>query len=347
MASINKLKTKATDPTDAVFGIDLDNKVFKIALSEGPHWIVAGQSGSGKSVYVHNLLISMMSHALPEELNLMMIDPKQVEFTKYTGLPHVVVDPVTDMGDAYGILAYLVEVMEDRYNKLKNIGVSKISEYNEWVQDIDGNIARMIERNEKDRARDPSVQPISEEFIEEMRNFESMPYLVCVIDEYADMVMQDETNENEDLIVRLAQKARAAGITLLIATQRPSADIISPTIKSNVPARIGLKTTDATNSQIVIDETGLESLNGMGDSIIKKTDGTMTRVQGVYITNPEMDNIFDYLKENYPPAKKIDYKQFVIDRGKAEWVADYDDDVPYTERHIQKPKRKSAFGGFG
>lgn len=286
------LNTKAYDPTDAVFGKDLEGNTFHTPLSKGPHWIVAGQSGSGKSVYMNSILCSLMYHSTPEELIIMAIDPKQVEFGNYTGLPFVPVPPVTNMGDAYGLLAYLVWLMDERYNDLKVLGVKNIEEYNEIVRyneedltkaidGLNGLIEKLnipvddVENHEgiesfcKEHIEDyqNKILNASEESeIEELENemkqyskaielskerikrleyrkiieekeFFGMEYIVCVIDEYADMVMQEKTVE--DLIIRLAQKARAAGITLLIATQRPSADIISPTIKANVPARIG------------------------------------------------------------------------------------------------------------
>jgi DNA segregation ATPase FtsK/SpoIIIE-like protein len=311
------LETKAYDPTDAVFGLTQEGETFHTPLSKGPHWIVAGQTGSGKSVYMNSLLISIMAHSTPDELTLFTIDPKKVEFGPYKGLPFCGADPITEMTDAYGLLLYQVWLMDERYKLLKDAGVKNIEEYNEWF----------TEHKDKEGEK-PRACKIPHE---------RMKYMVSVIDEYADLVMQER--ECEDLIVRLAQKARACGITLLIATQRPSADIISPTIKANVPARIGLKTTDGTNSMIVIDEGGLEKLRGYGDSIVKLVDGTMVRIQGPYISNPEIDRIFEYFKANYPAPNPVDFKQICVDEGLAQWADDYADDVPYDERHIKKARR--------
>lgn len=314
---VNLLNTKAKDPTEAVFGVDNEGNVFKAALSEGPHWIVAGQSGSGKSVYMNSILASMMYHALPQELIIMAIDPKMVEFGPYKGLPFCPVDPVTNMNDAYALLGYLVYEMDRRYNdNLKGAGVRNIKDYNKWVEDHPTEAAE--------------------------KGFERLPFIICVIDEYADMIMTTGP-ETSDLIIRLAQKARAAGITCLIATQRPSADIISPTIKANVPARIGLKTTDTTNSMIIIDEAGCEKLNGYGDSIVKLTDGAMHRVQGPFISDAELYRVFDELKSKFPPPEILDYKQICVDLGIAEWEEEYGDDVPYEDRHVVKPKRRRMF----
>ena len=308
---VNKLKTQAKDPTDAVLGSLLTGETLHIPLSTGPHWLVCGQTGSGKSVALQSILVSMMAHAEPSELIISWIDPKKVEATAYIGLPYCPIKPVTDMGDAYGLLAYLVWLMDERYSWLSDVEVKNLIEFNDWVE------------------ANPELA--------ELKGYSKMPYFVCVIDEYADMVMQEKTVE--DLIVRLAQKARAAGIHLLIATQRPSADIISPTIKSNVPGRICLKVLDSVNSMIVLDEAGGEKLRGYGDGLVKQADGSITRFQGPYISNDEIAKIFAYLTEKYPQPDPIDYKQIVVNEGLCQWIEDYDDSVPSEDRHVQKVKR--------
>lgn len=314
----NLLKTKAKDPTYAVMGVDQEGIPYATSLAAGPHWLCCGQTGSGKSVYMNAMLASVMYHATPDELIITVIDPKMVEFTKYKDLPHVAVDPVTDMGDAFGLLAYWVWEMERRYGVLAKAGVRDITSYNAWSLEHKKEAAAM--------------------------GYPRMKYVICVIDEYADMVMQDKkTGANEAQIVRLAQKARACGITLIIATQRPSVDVISPTIKANVPARIGLKTADANNSNIVMGTDDLATLMGNGDSWIKLTDGNMVRVQGPFITDPELDAIYDYLKKHYPAPEKIDYKQVCVDNGLAQWAEKYDDSVPYEDRHVIQPKRGGMF----
>lgn len=314
---MNLLYTKAKDPTYAVMGVDTEGKVFATSLAAGPHWLCCGQTGSGKSVFVNAMLASLMYHSSPDELILTMIDPKKVEFATYKDLPHVAVDPVTDMGDAYGLLAYWTWEMDHRYEILEAVGVKNIAEYNEWAIDHE------------------------EQAIE--YGYKRMKYVICVIDEYADMTMQDKTKANEGLIVRLAQKARACGIVLIIATQRPSVDVISPIIKSNVPARIGLKTADANNSNIIIGTDDLEKLLGYGDAWIKLTDGTMKRVQGPYLSNEELEAIFNYLKEHYPAPEKINFKQHCVDHGLAKWAENYDDDVPEKDRHVTQMGRGSMF----
>lgn len=305
------LNTKAIDPTHAVLGLDTSGKPFGVALSDGPHWILAGQTGSGKSVYANSALASCMYHASPEELIIMVIDPKKVEFEPYIGLPFCPIDPVTDMNDAYGLLAYLCWEMDKRYEIMASSKVRNIKDYNQ----------KFLEAKEKGKVFHESGY---------------MKYIICVIDEYADLVMTEKSVE--DLIIRLAQKARAAGISLLIATQRPSADIISSTIKANVPARIGLKTTDSMNSLIIIDENGCEKLAGYGDSIVKLKDGSMVRVQGPFISDPELHGIFDYLRDKWGVPEPFDYKSKCVEYGLAQWMDEYDDDVPMKDRHVKKPK---------
>lgn len=315
--SKNALITKAKDPTHAIFGVKLDGTVLHIPISEGPHWIICGQTGSGKSVFINGLLISTLYHATPEELIIQWIDPKKVEAAAYVGLPFCPNDPITNMKDAYGYVAYLTWLMDERYEQLERTKTKKIDEFNEWVEQ----------------------HPQEAEEL----GFERMPYFILVIDEYADMVMQ--TPDVEKNLIRLGQKSRACGIHLLIATQRPSADIVTPTLKSNIPSRVGLKTVDSVNSMIVIDEAGCEELKGYGDALVKDVAGDITRCQGPYISNEEIDRIFAHLRErfkgrNYP---EIDYKSKVVELGLCAWEdSNYTDDVPMKDRHVV-PVRRSRF----
>lgn len=231
---------------------------------------------SGKSVYVNSLLISMMSHATPDELKIFAIDPKKVEFSKYIDLPYCPINPVTDMRDAYGLLAFAVWEMERRYKIIQAAGVKQLSEYNDFYDNNpDSEVAKKYGR---------------------------MPYMVFVIDEYAEL--QSISPNTETLCKSLAQKGRASGIILLLATQRPSADVISTTLRSNFPSRICLKVDNSTSSQIVLGD-GVDraydgsKLKGYGDSFVLDQRGNCERVQGIYISNEEIDAIFDFLKEKY------------------------------------------------
>lgn len=231
---------------------------------------------SGKSVYVNSLLISAMSHATPDELKIFAIDPKKVEFSKYIDLPYCPINPVTDMRDAYGLLAFAVWEMERRYKIIQAAGVKQLPEYNDFY----------------DKNPDSEVA----------KKYGRMPYMIFVIDEYADL--QSISPNTETLCKSLAQKGRASGIILLLATQRPSADVISTTLRSNFPSRICLKVDNSTSSQIVLGD-GVDraydgsKLKGYGDSFVLDQRGNCERVQGIYISNEEIDAIFDFLKEKY------------------------------------------------
>lgn len=316
---VNRLITKAANPTHAVFGLKTNGEPFGMPLSKGPHWIIAGQTGSGKSVFANSLLVSMISHSDPRELKLVWVDPKKVEAGAYVGLPYCPIDPVTDMHDAYGLMLWLTKMMDDRYTYLEDVSVKNIEEFNDWVTAHPQEAAA--------------------------KKYKRLPYWVCVIDEYADMVMQE--SKVEQPIVRIGQKARAAGIHLLIMTQRPSATVITPLLKANIPSRVCLKTADGTNSAIVLDETGGEKLKGYGDGLVKTGEGDLTRVQGPYISNDEIEKIFKHLRAKYASVKMkpIDYKQEVVDAGLCEWALPEGvlsiEDVPEKDRHVQQP---SAFG---
>jgi DNA segregation ATPase ftsK/spoIIIE len=315
---MNMLTTKAKDPTDAIFGTALDGSVYHYPISKGPHWLVCGQTGSGKSVMVNGILISMIFHAHPEELKIIWVDPKKVEATAYIGLPHCPIDPIIDMEDAYACLLYLAAIMDERYERMADIQVKNLPEYNDWIEE------------HPDKA--------------EAKGYTKDPYIVCVIDEYADM--KDQIGADVEVpIKRLGQKARAAGIHLVLATQRPSAEIVSPTIRSNVPARVGMKTIDAGNSNLIIQRDGCEMLK-LGEAYIMTNDG-MTRVKGPYISNEEIAAIFKHLREKYGEPETIDYKTYCVDNGLADWAeSDYDEkNVPLAQRHVKK-KAKSRFGGF-
>lgn len=314
ISGINELTTKAKDPTDAVFGMTPDGDVFHMPLSAGPQWLVAGTTGSGKSVFMNNLAISIMSHATPDELQIFAIDPKKVEFTPYTDLPYCPIPPINNMQDAYGFLLYMTWEMDHRYEALAQAGVKNLPEFNQWVKD------------HPDEAQNTDYP-------------EGMKYQLLIIDEYADLSMTTD-GAVSDPIIRIAQKARASGQHMIIATQRPSADIISPTIKANIPARIALKVADATNSMIILDDAGAEKLQGHGDALVKTADGSVTRMQGPYVSTPELERIFGYFKKEYPKPKFFDYKKIVVDNDMAQWAEDYDESVPWEDRHL---KAKSAW----
>src|SRR5699024_5676178 len=205
----NILKTKAKDPTDAIFGVSPESEAIHFSISDAPHFLVAGTTGSGKSVFINNLLITMMAHATPEELKIAIIDPKQVEFTAYKGLPHMLADPVIKLSDANDFITYLTVEMDRRYGVFKDIGVKHLPEYNEKVR---AGVSK----------DDPLYEKISQ--------LEPLPYIVTVIDEFSDLIGQYK--EVEKPVIRIGQKARAAGIHAIIATQSPRREVITGLIKA-------------------------------------------------------------------------------------------------------------------
>lgn len=302
----NMLKTLAENPTDAIFGLQPDGEIFKMPISTTPHMIIAGQTGSGKSVYVNALLISMISHATPEELQIFWIDPKKVEATAYIQLPYCPTDPIINMADAYGLIYYLIGLMEERYEILSETKTKNLEEYNKWYE--------------------KNLESVS-------NKWGKMPYIICVIDEFADLI--EQFPEIEKGIQRLCQKARAAGIHLIICTQRPSVNVITGNIKANIPTRICLKVADGINSHIILDDIGGEKLRGNGDSLIKsERNDSFMRVQGLYISNEEIETIFKSLREKYGKPKFIDYKQKCVDWGYVEWENEYAENIPWDKKHV-------------
>ena len=267
-------KTKADDPTSAILGIAPDSSNIVIPVSEGPHFLVAGTTGSGKSVFINSLLISMMAHSHPDELKLTIIDPKTVEFTAYKGLPYMLCDPLVDMSKANNFVLYLVEEMERRYELFAKYGVKKLAEY-----------------QEKQR---------------ENEDMEKLPYIVLVIDEFADLISQYKDVEKP--IARIGQKARAAGIHMIIATQSPRREVITGLIKANVPSRISLMVANSTESQIILDETGGEKLRPKGDFLLKMNGGQVSRGQAPFVSNDEIAEIFEYLRKTYDAPEPINFE---------------------------------------
>lgn len=321
MSKTNDIKVKkGTHPTECIFGLDFDGKAVHMPLAKGPHFLCAGQTGSGKSVFMNSMLISMIVHNSPDTLKISWIDPKKVEAKAYKDLPYSFTNPVTEMRDAYALVTAATTMMDDRYEDLSRIEVKNIDEFNEWI--------------DKNPEKAKSM------------NLEKMFYWIIVIDEFADLMMQFSEVSNE--VVRLGQKARACGIHMIIATQRPSMEVFPSLIKANIPSRIGLKTADSVNSQIIIDSDGCEKLKGCGDCLLKDSSGDITRLQGPYITNDEINNIFSHLRDKYGVNDPFDYKTFLVDRNLFEWdineekYPNWKDDwesVPYEERFVKKPRR--------
>ena len=235
-------------------------------ISKMPHLLIAGATGMGKSVSINSLLISILYKARPDEVKFIMIDPKQVEFTMYNGIPHLLVPVVSDPKQAAGSLMWAVEEMERRFERLKPLCVRNIDAYNEKVAD------------------DPSLG-------------EPMSKIIIVIDEFADLMLQVK-DPVEALVMRIAQKARAAGIHLVIGTQRPSVNVITGVIKANVPSRISCKVMSNVDSKTVLDSAGAEKLLDKGDMLFAPSGSPKPhRVQGAFVTDAEVESIMAYLQK--------------------------------------------------
>ena len=267
----------AKSPLSFVVGKDISGKAVVADLAKMPHLLVAGTTGSGKSVMSNTLILSLLYRNSPSDLKMIMIDPKQVEMTQYEDIPHLLTPIITSVEKSLSAMKWAVNEMERRYTLMAKEKVKKIDDYNvKMAQSEDGG---------------------------------KMPFIVIIVDEMADLMMQ-AGKDLEALIVRIAQKGRAAGIHLVLATQSPKVQVITGLIKSNVPARITFKVTNFTESSVALGMSGAEKLLGMGDMIMLTTEmaGRPRRIQSAYVDDPEIMGVTDFLREQRPP----DYNDDVV-----------------------------------
>lgn len=267
------LPTKKPGQFYIPFGKNISGDFIQADLAEFPHMLVCGTTRSGKSIFMHSVILSLMMRSPIDELRLVMIDPKRVEFGKYKDEPHLLCPIISDPNEANATLLKLVDEMEDRFTLLEDSGVSNIKQYNEDAK---------------------------------IHNHDTLPYILVVIDEFADLI--DNVKAVAQPVQRLGQKARAAGIHMIIATQRPSTDVISGTIKANLGVRAVLMTSSSTDSVVALGEGGAEKLLGNGDMLVScpmVSKGEKLRVQGCFVDNNEILNVVNYLKERYP----LEYNQ--------------------------------------
>ena len=258
-------------------GRDIGGNVVVTDIAKMPHGLIAGATGSGKSGCINSIIISLLYKATPDEVKLLMIDPKVVELGIYNGIPHLLVPVVTDPRKAAGALGWSVTEMERRYKMFADRGVRDLAGYNKFVENLG----------------DPEVQ--------------KMPHIVIIIDELADLMMT-APNEVEDSINRIAAKARAAGMHLIIATQRPSVDVVTGVIKANIPTRIAFAVSSQIDSRTILDSAGAEKLLGRGDMLFSPVGSTKpNRIQGCFVSDEEVEAVVDYIKSDH--------------------TVDYDDDV--------------------
>lgn len=276
-------------------GKDISGEPTVADLAKMPHLLVAGTTGSGKSVAVNAMILSILYNATPKEVRFIMVDPKMLELSIYEGIPHLLAPVVTDMKDAQNALRWCVAEMERRYKLMAAMGVRNIGGFNKKVREaIDA----------KQPIKDPTWQPLvpDEPEQEALRpDLEPLPFIVVVVDELADMMMV-VGKKVEELIARLAQKARAAGIHLILATQRPSVDVLTGLIKANIPTRIAFQVSSRIDSRTILDQMGAETLLGHGDMLyLPPGHGVPLRVHGAFVDDHEVHNVVEDLKKRGQP----------------------------------------------
>jgi S-DNA-T family DNA segregation ATPase FtsK/SpoIIIE len=261
-----------------------------------PHLLVAGTTGSGKSVGINGMILSLLYTHTPETCRLIMIDPKMLELSVYDGIPHLLTPVVTDPNKAVVALKWAVREMENRYRNMAKVGVRNIDGFNKYIMDAKRK-GESLSRRVQTGFDEESGQPVYEE---EQLDLNVLPYIVVIIDEVADLMLV-AGKDIEAMVQRLAQMARAAGIHVIMATQRPSVDVITGTIKANFPTRISFQVTSRIDSRTILGEQGAEHLLGRGDMLFMEGGGRIVRVHGPFVSDDEVEKVASFLRQQGEP----------------------------------------------
>jgi S-DNA-T family DNA segregation ATPase FtsK/SpoIIIE len=306
---------KARAPLILALGKTIGGEPVMADLAKMPHLLIAGTTGSGKSVAINTMILSLLYRMPPDQCKLIMIDPKMLELSAYDGIPHLLTGVVTDPRKAVVALKWAVREMEERYRKMSKLGVRGVEAFNERVKKAKSK-GETLKRTVQTGFDKETGKPVYED---EVLELEAMPYIVVVVDEVADLMMTSG-KEVEGAVQRLAQMARAAGIHLIAATQRPSVDVITGTIKANFPTRISFQVTSKIDSRTILGEQGAEQLLGQGDMLYMMAGGRIRRVHGPFVSDSEVEEIVRFLKTQGTP----DYLDAVTEEP------DGDGDDPYS-----------------
>jgi S-DNA-T family DNA segregation ATPase FtsK/SpoIIIE len=299
-----------------VLGKDIGGQPTVVDLARMPHLLIAGTTGSGKSVGINTMILSLLYRHPPERVRFIMVDPKMLELSVYEGIPHLLTPVVTDPKKAVTALKWAVAEMEARYRLMAKLGVRNIEGYNARVAEMRAageTFTQRVQVGFDKQAREPIYE-------DQILDLKTLPYIVVIVDEMADLMLV-AGKDIEAAIQRLAQMARAAGIHLIMATQRPSVDVITGTIKANFPTRISFQVTSKIDSRTILGEAGAEQLLGQGDMLYMAAGGRIARVHGAFVSDTEVEQIVRHVKAQGQP----EYLHSVLEDDEEDLVAEVDE----------------------